>query len=99
MPSAKEGWGIAVIEAAQHGVPTVGYRGAGGVNDSIIDGETGLLVDTKAEFVQAVEQLLLDAPLRRSLGTAAQARAEKYSWAATGEKFAAVLRGVVGAKR
>ena len=99
MPSAKEGWGIAVIEAAQHGVPTVGYRGAGGVNDSIIDGETGQLVDTKAEFVQAVEQLLVDAPLRRRLGAAAQARAEKYSWAATGEKFAAVLRSVVGAKR
>ena len=75
MPSAKEGWGIAVIEAAQHGVPTVGYRGAGGVNDSIVDGETGLLVDSQAEFVQAVEQLLLDAPLRRRLGAAAQARA------------------------
>lgn len=99
MPSAKEGWGIAVIEAAQHALPTVGYRGAGGVNDSIVDGETGLLVDSQAEFVQAVEQLLVDAPLRRRLGAAAQARAEKYSWAATGEKFAAVLRSVVGAKR
>ena len=44
-------------------------------------------------------QLLLDASLRRRLGAAAQARAEKYSWVATGEKFAAVLRSVVGAKR
>ena len=99
MPSAKEGWGIAVIEAAQHALPTIGYRAAGGVNDSIVDGETGLLVGSQAEFVQAVEQLLLDAPLRRRLGAAAQARAGEYSWAATGEKFAGVLRGVVGAGR
>lgn len=26
LPSRKEGWGLAVIEAAQHGVPTIGYR-------------------------------------------------------------------------
>ncbi|WP_368859509.1 glycosyltransferase, partial [Micromonospora sp. DH13] len=66
---------------------------------SIIDGETGLLVDSKAEFVQAVEQLLADAPLQHRLGAAAKARAEKYSWAATGEKLAGVLRGVVGDRR
>ena len=40
LPSRKEGWGLAVIEAAQHGVPTVGYRSAGGLNDSIVDGQS-----------------------------------------------------------
>ena len=44
MPSRKEGWGLAVIEAAQHGVPTVGYRSSAGLTDSIIDGVTGVLV-------------------------------------------------------
>ena len=44
MPSRKEGWGLAVIEAAQHGVPTVGYRSSKGLTDSIVDGVTGLLV-------------------------------------------------------
>ena len=44
LPSRKEGWGLAVIEAAQHGVPTVGYRSSRGLTDSIIDGVTGVLV-------------------------------------------------------
>lgn len=42
MPSRKEGWGLAVTEAAQHGVPTVGYRSSGGLTDSVTDGITGL---------------------------------------------------------
>ena len=31
LPSRKEGWGLAVTEAAQHGVPTIGYRSSGGL--------------------------------------------------------------------
>ena len=45
LPSRKEGWGLAVTEAAQHAVPTIGYRSSGGLTDSIVDGVTGLLVD------------------------------------------------------
>ena len=45
LPSRKEGWALAVTEAAQHGVPTVGYRSSGGLTDSIVDGVTGMLVD------------------------------------------------------
>ena len=51
LPSRKEGWGLAVTEAAQHGVPTIGYRYSGGLTDSIVDGVTGLLVDDHAEMV------------------------------------------------
>lgn len=95
MPSAKEGWGIAVIEAAQHGVPTIGYREAGGLRDSIIDGETGLLVDTEAEFHAAVRSLVADPERRAVLGAAARQRAARYSWQETGRKFAALLDRVV----
>ncbi len=56
-PSAKEGWGLNVLEAASHGVPTVAHHGAGGLSESIIDGETGLLVRDHAEFVSATAQL------------------------------------------
>ncbi len=51
LPSRKEGWGLAVTEAAQHGVPTIGYRSSGGLTDSIVDGVTGLLVDDHDELV------------------------------------------------
>ena len=49
LPSRKEGWGLAVTEAAQHAVPTIGYRCSGGLTDSIVDGVTGLLVDDHDE--------------------------------------------------
>lgn len=80
LPSLKEGWGLAIGEAAQHGVPAVAYRAAGGTNESILDGQTGILVDDKAEFVCAIESLLVDDRLRRSLGDRTQASAEEYTW-------------------
>lgn len=91
MPSRKEGWGLAVIEAAQHGVPTVGYRSSRGLTDSIVDGVTGLVVggdtvgngDDVAALTAAVEGLLLDAEHRTELGEKARARAREFSWAQT----------------
>src|SRR5687768_5263331 len=44
-PSVKEGWGLVVSEAGHHEVPTVGYRSAGGLRESVLDGRSGLLVD------------------------------------------------------
>ncbi|MGW0173500.1 glycosyltransferase family 4 protein [Rhodococcus sp. NPDC003322] len=94
MPSRKEGWGLAVIEAAQHGVPTVGYRSSRGLTDSIVDGVTGLVVGAdvadpadNAEDVtaltDAVEELLLDAEHRTELGEKARSRAREFSWSQT----------------
>ncbi len=77
LPSRKEGWGLAVVEAAQHKVPTVGYRSSGGLSDSIVDGVTGILVDNHAELVDRLEQLLCDPVLRdrtRRQGAGAQRR-------------------------
>ena len=90
MPSRKEGWGLAVMEAAQHGVPTVGY--AFGLQDSVIDGKTGLLVQREAELTQAVRELVEDAALRARLGDAARALAATFSWEATGARFEELLQ-------
>ncbi len=43
LPSVKEGWGLVVVEAGLHQTPTVAFRAAGGVQESLQDGETGLL--------------------------------------------------------
>lgn len=91
MPSAKEGWGLAVMEAAQHGVPTVGYRTAGGLRDSIRDGETGLLVDTRGQLISATRALIDDPALRTQLGNEAQRRAATYAWDTTGKRFAQLI--------
>ncbi|KUI37423.1 glycosyl transferase [Mycobacterium sp. IS-1496] len=90
LPSRKEGWGLAVTEAGQHGVPTIGYRSSGGLTDSIVDEVTGLLVDDRVELVSALERLLGDHVLRSELGAKAQARSVEFSWRQT----AAAMRSV-----
>lgn len=96
MPSRKEGWGLAVMEAAQHGVPAVGYTF--GLRDSVINGKTGILVEREEDFVAATKQLLADAPLRRTLGSNAHDFAASFSWEKTGEQFAELLQGLVADK-
>lgn len=100
MPSRKEGWGLAVVEAAQHGVPTVGYRSSRGLTDSIIDGVTGILVggdDADRDVDQltdSVSTLLLDAEARMDLGEKARVRAREFSWEQCADGVAHVLASV-----
>ncbi|MGY2067502.1 glycosyltransferase family 4 protein [Blastococcus sp. SYSU DS0619] len=95
-PSVKEGWGLVVTEAGGHRVPTVGYRAAGGLRESVVEGRTGLLVDDLDELVAAVEGLLADADTRRAMGAAAARHAAGYSWPASVQGFAGVLSAAVG---
>ncbi|MGW0162280.1 glycosyltransferase family 4 protein [Mycobacterium sp. NPDC003323] len=99
MPSRKEGWGLAVIEAAQHGVPTIGYRGSGGLTDSIVDGVTGLLVDGPGELAEGLRRLLADPVLREELGAKARARSAEFSWVLSADAMRTVLDEVAGGRR
>jgi glycosyltransferase involved in cell wall biosynthesis len=94
LPSRKEGWGLAVVEAAQHAVPTIGYRSSGGLSDSIVDGVTGILVDDRADLVDRLDQLLSDPVLRDQLGAKAQARSAEFSWAQSADAMRTVLEAV-----
>ena len=94
-PSVKEGWGLVVSEAGQHGVPTVGYRAAGGLRESVLDGRTGVLVDDLDELTAAVDRLLADRDARAAMGAAAAAHAATFTWPASTRAFAAVLAGAV----
>jgi glycosyltransferase involved in cell wall biosynthesis len=90
-PSVKEGWGIAIMEAAARGVPAIAYRSAGGGCESILDGETGWLVDDLDGLAKRTEELLADRPLRDWMGANARVRAAEFTWSATGQRFAALL--------
>jgi glycosyltransferase involved in cell wall biosynthesis len=94
LPSRKEGWGLAVTEAAQHSVATIGYRSSGGLLDSIVDGVTGLLVDDHWELVDGLERLLTDEVLREALGAKAQARSGEFSWWQSADAMRTVLESV-----
>ncbi|BBY44703.1 glycosyltransferase family 4 protein [Mycolicibacterium celeriflavum] len=93
LPSRKEGWALAVIEAGQHSVPTIGYRSSGGLTDSIVDGVTGLLVDDFDGLVDGLDELLSDRVLREQLGTKAHVRCGEFSW----QQSAAAMRTVLEA--
>ena len=94
-PSVKEGWGLAILEAAQHGVPTVAYGTAGGTADSVLHGRTGLLVSDLDGLTAATAALLDDPAARAAMGTAAAARAAGFTWADTAREFRAVLAAAV----
>ena len=98
-PSVKEGWGIAIMEAAAHGVPSVAYRRAGGVAESIVEGETGLLADDFDDLVRHVDRLLASGDLRSSLGAVGRARALSFAWERSVAEFEAVLVETAGLAR
>jgi glycosyltransferase involved in cell wall biosynthesis len=94
-PSVKEGWGIVVMEAGAHGVPTVAYRAAGGVGESILDQRTGLLADDLDEFVSATELLLRCERLRTAMGVESREHVSRFEWKHSVESFDDVVREVL----
>ncbi|WP_395694574.1 glycosyltransferase family 4 protein [Nocardioides sp.] len=99
LPSVKEGWGLAALEAATLGTPTVGYRYAGGLAEAVVDGATGLLADDLPGLVQATRRILADDALRVQLGEAAQRRASTFTWERTTDVVERVLQGAAQTRR
>lgn len=91
LPSLKEGWGIVIGEAGTHSTPTVAYRSAGGTNESIDDKDSGILVDSHHEFIDAIRQLIADDERRGFLGQGALEKSHKFTWANSQKEFAQVL--------
>jgi glycosyltransferase involved in cell wall biosynthesis len=75
MPSHREGFGVAVIQAAACAIPTVGTC-IYGLADAVEHGETGLLVPPRdvAALADAMGRLIADADLRRNMGDRARQR-------------------------
>lgn len=75
LPSLWEGLGIVLLEAMAYARPVVA-SGVGGVNDVVIDGETGLLVPPRAvdAMADALLTLIRDGDLRQRLGEAGASR-------------------------
>ncbi|WP_375489753.1 glycosyltransferase family 4 protein [uncultured Jatrophihabitans sp.] len=90
-PSVKEGWGIAIMEAAAHGVPALAYSSAGGVRESIVDSETGWLVTDLDELGKRTDELLRDHTLRAAMSRACREHADGFSWQSAGARFEQVL--------
>ena len=92
-----EGWGNVFIEAAACGRPVV-VGDSGGARESLVPGETGLLVDGSdvAQVSEAIGSLLADPARAESMGRAGRERVERaFAWSRPAEQLAGWLREAV----
>lgn len=93
--SSSEGWSLTVMEAALCGTPSAALA-IGGLAESIVDGETGILARTPDELIRGVRSLIDDPALRDRLGDQAERRARGFTWERTAAANLSVLAEVAG---
>ena len=81
LPSLKEGFGIAILEAQAAGIPVIGTK-VGGILDLIEDGKTGILVEPKnpEAIAQAVMKISSEPEMASHLVQNAKNNLIKYDW-------------------
>jgi glycosyltransferase involved in cell wall biosynthesis len=85
-PSSTETLGLVAMEAMAAGLPVVGAR-RGGLLDTVVDGETGLLFEPNdiEELVRSLNFLLSHPTERDAMALSSRQRAQSWSWAAATE--------------
>ncbi len=91
---------MSLVEAMATGTPTVATR-VGGMQDVVVDGETGLLVppDDSAALAIALQTLLTDSDLRTRMGKAGRERAVNvFDWEAIATHLFSLYNGLLSAE-
>jgi len=94
LPSIQEGQGIVLLEAQASAKPVVAFD-VGGVNEAVLRGETGLLVNRgdSDELADALLKLLSDSSLRERMGARGRRFVvDNFTWDICAEKMLAVYR-------
>ncbi|MBF4553829.1 glycosyltransferase family 4 protein [Corynebacterium suicordis] len=90
-----EGLGIVFLEAQACGVATIAGDG-GGAPETVIDGQTGLVVSGRepGQVAARINELLSDANLRNSLAETGRKRVnDAWTWEVLRDQFLAVIHG------
>lgn len=84
LPSHSETFGLVALESAASGTPVIGYNGSG-IAESIADGVSGVLIDSRdpEEWASVIALLLSDTAELERFQFSARHHALGYTWAAT----------------
>ena len=79
-----EGFGLVFLEAAAAGIPVVGIKNCG-VEDAVLDGENGYLVEPRRyddpnAFTSAIIKILEDEDLKKRMAASSLAFAKRSTW-------------------
>ena len=91
-----EGFGLVFLEAAACGLPAIGTKD-NGIEDAIIEGETGLLVPQYdvAATADAMEKLISDTKLRARMSTSARESVQKRTWGHIAQQYEEIYKGLL----
>ena len=90
--SGSESFGIVLCEAWKFEKPVIANRACAAFRELVLEGETGLLVETDEELADAMAQFAADAELRARLGAAGCERAvANFAWQCVAERVGEVL--------
>jgi glycosyltransferase involved in cell wall biosynthesis len=95
VPSVREGWGLVVTEANAMGTPVIAYD-VPGLRDSVLDGETGILLKHNSPDSLANEaKFFLENPdLLKKYSAAALSHSKQFSWDKTAIAFDKIIREI-----
>jgi glycosyltransferase involved in cell wall biosynthesis len=99
LPSRYEGMPLAVIEAMASGLPCIVTR-IGGNPELVEDGRTGWTVapDDSNALAERLSKLIADPALRRAMGAAGRARAQKFASSVMVERLFDVYRRLLAGR-
>jgi len=100
MPSWDEAFGVVYLEAMAHGKPVIACQGQG-IEDVIVDGETGLLVKPKdmESLKKAMHRLLIDRGLAEDMGRKGrQVVLSDFTWEKSTQKLMGIYREVLAGR-
>jgi glycosyltransferase involved in cell wall biosynthesis len=92
--------GLAPLEAMAHGLAVLAVSG-GGIAETVVDGETGILVPRDVQaYARALKGLLAADERRRELGARGRAHvAEQWNWPRRASELEARLKGLAAERR